>query len=156
MPHKLLKEMQCLASEKYPLETGGILVGYADSSGGNDVVVAAICGPGPKAHHTKITFEPDHEYQAEAIAKLYRASKGVNTYLGDWHTHPQSAPDLSRRDKKTLKHIAAHREARISEPVMAILGKSSPWILKAWRLIPGSAAAFRRTRYYEMHIREMR
>jgi integrative and conjugative element protein (TIGR02256 family) len=148
--------MQLLANDKFPLETGGVLIGYVGGASGDDVVVVAITGPGPRAHHTAITFEPDHEYQTAEIARLYRSSKGVNTYLGDWHTHPRSTADLSRRDKKTLNHIAAHRAARMRRPIMAILGEGSSWVLKAWRLVPGSVVGFRRTRYRGMEVREIR
>ena len=156
MPRHLLKQMQSLASKKSPLETGGVLIGYTGGAGDYHVVIIGITGPGPGAHHTETTFEPDHEYQTQEIARIYLASKGVNTYLGDWHTHPASAADLSRRDKKTLQHIGSHRDARMDRPIMAILGEGSPWMLKAWRLVPGGAMAFRRTRYCEMDIREMR
>jgi len=154
MPQHLLEQMQSLASEKYPLETGGVLIGNTGDAGSGEIVIGAITGPGAGAHHTETTFEPDHEYQTEKIARIYRASRGVNTYLGDWHTHPDSAAALSLRDKKTLKHIASHRAARMDRPIMAILGEGSPWILKAWRLIPGSVVAFRRARYCELDIRE--
>ena len=154
MPRHLLMQMQSLASGKYPLETGGLLIGYTGGPAGDDVVIAAIIGPGPGAHHTETTFEPDHEYQTEEIARIYRASKGVNTYLGDWHTHPDTAADLSRRDKRTLKHIASHRAARVDRPIMAILGEGPSWTIKAWRLVPGSVLAFRRARYYQMDIHE--
>jgi integrative and conjugative element protein (TIGR02256 family) len=147
--------MESLASAKYPLETGGVLIGYTGGPGGDEVVVAAITGPGPRARHAATAFEPDHEYQTGEIARIYRASGGVNTYLGDWHTHPAAAPDLSRRDKKTLTRIASHREARLDRPVMAILGESSQWTLKVWRLFPGSLIALRRVRYCDMDIREM-
>lgn len=146
--------MECLANEKYPLETGGVLIGYTGGIGGADVVIVAITGPGPNAHHTETSFEPDHVHQTQEIARIYRASKGVNTYLGDWHSHPNSAADLSKRDKKTLKHIAGHGPARMARPIMAILGDDLPWTLKVWRLSPGSVVAFRRTKYLGMEIRE--
>lgn len=154
MPRHLLTQMRSLATEKYPLETGGVLIGYTGGAGGDDVVIVAITGPGPGAHHSETTLEPDHEYQTQEIARIYRASKGVHTYLGDWHTHPGSAADLSRRDKKTLKHIASHRDARMDRPIMAILGEGSPWTLKVWRLVLGSVVVFRRARYYEMDVHE--
>src|SRR5688572_17426298 len=106
LPRHLLKKMRSLANNKFPLETGGVLIGYSGGSRGDDVVVVAVSGPGPGANHAALTFNPDHEYQTAEIAREYLASKGVNTYLGDWHTHPRSAAELSRRDKKTLRHIA--------------------------------------------------
>ena len=144
--------MRALADHKYPLETGGVLIGY--TGGAADVVIVSVIGPGPQARHTERMFLPDQEHQTEEIARLYRASRGVNTYLGDWHTHPHSDADLSSRDKKTLKHIALHREARVDRPIMAILGQGTPWTLKVWRIFPGSLVAVRRARYCEMDIRE--
>jgi integrative and conjugative element protein (TIGR02256 family) len=146
--------MGSLANEKYPLETGGVLIGYTGGFEGADVVIVSITGPGPNAYHTETRFEPDHEYQTQEIARIYRASKGVNTYLGDWHTHPNSAADLSRRDKKTLKHIAGHGPARMARPIMAILGDHSPWALKVWRLFPSRVPALWRTKYLDMEIRK--
>jgi integrative and conjugative element protein (TIGR02256 family) len=154
MPRRVLKQMKALANEKFPLETGGVLIGYTGGTHGEQVVIVAITGPGPSAQHTKITFEPDHDYQTAQIADVYRTSKGASTYLGDWHSHPNSAAYLSRRDKKTLRHIGSHRPARLDRPVMVILGEGSPWTLKAWRLIPRRLIAFRRTEYCELDIRE--
>ena len=154
IPRRQLEQMETLASEKYPLETGGVLIGYTGGLAGTEVVIVAVTGPGPNAQHTETSFEPDHEYQAQKIARIYRASKGVNTYLGDWHSHPNSPADLSRRDKKTLKHIAGHAPARMARPVMAILGDDSPWALKVWRLFPGRVLALRRPKYVDMEICE--
>lgn len=52
------------------------------------------------------------------------------TYLGDWHTHPNGSPALSRKDLRTLRRIARHPAARISQPVMAVLaGGPAAWHL---------------------------
>jgi integrative and conjugative element protein (TIGR02256 family) len=155
MPRQVLDQMWSLANTKSPLETGGVLLGYVGGADHEDVLVAAVTGPGPRASHEEYAFEPDHEYQVGEIARIYRASKGVNTYLGDWHTHPRSKAALSSLDKKTLKHIASHTDARIEQPIMAILGSGVPWLLKAWRLTPGRLLPPRATKYREMNIREI-
>lgn len=90
VPKPAIEEIQFLANRKYPLETGGVLLGYTDDEKSGDVVIVAITGPGPGAIHTETTFEPDHDYQAQEIARIYRASQGANAYLGDWHTHPRT------------------------------------------------------------------
>ena len=145
--------MQSLANERYPLETGGVLIGYVGDNSRDEVVVTAVTGPGPKASHAAHSFKPDHEYQVEEIARHYRRSNRLFTYLGDWHTHPDSVAALSRRDKKTLKHIASHREARLERPTMAILGEGPSWMLMAWRLAPGCLVSLRRSRFVGMQIR---
>src|SRR3546814_3430816 len=53
-----LGAMVAEADRKFPLETGGILVGYFAENG--DPVVCAAIGPGPHAIHWRKRFTPDH------------------------------------------------------------------------------------------------
>lgn len=154
MPKRLYEQMERLANQAYPLETGGVLIGYAGGASDNELVITAITGPGPNAIQRLTSFEPDHDFQVGEIAYHYRKSRGIHTYLGDWHTHPDSGPELSRLDKKTLKRIALHREARLERPVMAILANGSPWILRAWRFVPASVLRLRSCRFLGMEIRK--
>ena len=123
---------QC-ADEKYPLETGGVLLGYEANS--REIVVTASVGPGPDAQHSLYGFVPDYEYQEEAVAAHYNKTSGVETYLGDWHSHPDGAAALSRRDKKTMRNIASSPESGVTMPVMLVLtGSSGHWVPNAFRL----------------------
>jgi integrative and conjugative element protein (TIGR02256 family) len=77
------------AAARYPLETGGVFMGYwADD---RTAVVTQAIGPGPNAYHHRHRFAPDQEWQTTEIAEYYRASGRRETYLGDWHTHPDEA-----------------------------------------------------------------
>lgn len=106
------------SSEKWlPKETGGILMGYIV---GNEFVVTDIIGPGPKAVHRDFSFEPDQNFHKSEIAKIYNLSNRTITYIGDWHTHPNSKPYLSDQDKKAIKNIAAFKKARLPTPLMLI------------------------------------
>lgn len=108
------------------VETGGVLIGSADS----DVVwIEEALGPGPNAKHGRYSFEPDAPYDAQRIAEAYEVSGRRLTYLGDWHTHPSGEPYLSARDVATLKTIAAYHPARMRSPVMIVVAGS----LAAWR-----------------------
>ena len=69
-------------------ETGGILIGYWTPDG-SQAVVTQIIGPGPGALHTRTKFVPDTEYQEVEITRIYLESGRIQTYLGDWHTHPE-------------------------------------------------------------------
>lgn len=123
-----LKTMQILAQSKYPLETGGMLLGYVACNG--ESVVAEIIGPGPKAKHGRYRFTPDGEYQQSILERHFRETNGSETYLGDWHTHPGGKAIPSYLDKKTLGRIALEPSSGILHPVMAILGGGN----KSWTL----------------------
>src|SRR4051794_35166071 len=94
------------ANRAYPTETGGILMGYW-ARPNLEAVVTRVIGPGPNAIHTPVRFVPDTEYQERKIAEVYARSGRLETYLGDWHTHPgSSCGKLSRQDRRTLRRIA--------------------------------------------------
>jgi integrative and conjugative element protein (TIGR02256 family) len=116
--------MQKLADSHFPLETGGMLLGYLGGNG--EAVVTNIIGPGPNAVHGRFRFVPDGEYQQAALEKAFWGSEGQETYLGDWHTHPKGNPVPSYFDKRTLAKIAKEPASGIAKPIMAILGYGNP------------------------------
>jgi integrative and conjugative element protein (TIGR02256 family) len=134
IPEKVFDQMKTEANRLFPCETGGVLIGYWTEDN-SEVVVTRAIGPGPKAIHRRYSFIPDAEYHEKEIARYYKESGRLHTYLGDWHTHPQSIPYPSRKDRRTLKRIATHAEARADVPLMAILG-GPPWSLKVWKCKP--------------------
>jgi len=138
---------------KLPNETGGVLVGYwlADSEG---AVITDVLGPGPHAKHRKISFVPDASYHESEIARLYEESGRLHTYLGDWHSHPDSTTRLSLTDRHTLLTIAKHAEARVLTPLMAVIGESDPLKLQVWQYCPASVHGTRNGRILALKIRE--
>lgn len=119
-----------LATVKFPLETGGMLLGYVANNG--ESVVTDIIGPGLKAKHGRFNFTPDGEYQQFFLEKHFSETEGRETYLGDWHTHPKGEPYPSHLDRRTLARIAQTPSSGTSHPVMAILGGGNKeWLLGA-------------------------
>lgn len=86
----------------YPNETGGVLIGYWNE---NQPVITQLIDGGPNAVRSKTSFIPDHKYQVDVISKIYKSSNRIETYLGDWHTHPDAKAYLSSTDKKTFNLI---------------------------------------------------
>ena len=120
------------ADDKYPLETGGVFMGWhADK---HNIVVSMVFGPGSNAKHKRTSFEPDHSWQLNKIAEHYRSSGNQDTYLGDWHSHPDSTRgSLSMIDRKALRKIIRTPSARCSTPIMAILfGVPASWSTEIW------------------------
>jgi integrative and conjugative element protein (TIGR02256 family) len=129
---KARRDMLAEADARNPLETGGVLMGYRARR--DEIVITAASGPGSRAVHTPTRFKPDHEHQLEWIAARYAASKGVETYLGDWHTHPGAKlAEPSWTDRRAATSIANCDEARADMPVMVIMaGEPGDWRLRAW------------------------
>lgn len=125
----LLTEAQSL----WPLETGGVLLGYTSD---NAVVVQRSTGPGPRAEHSSKGFAPDSTYHAEEMERGFSESNGTTYYLGDWHTHPGGSVRLSRKDQRTLVGIGDYALSFQPHPVMLIAarGRDEPWRFAAWRL----------------------
>lgn len=126
----LVRQLAAEAEAEAPDETGGVLLGWRN---GDAVVVGRVVGAGPRAERWPTGMRPDTEYQATKIAEAFQRSDGAVTYLGDWHSHPGTMPDPSKRDRKTLRNIAADADAQCQEPVMLIIAGGEPdWEAGAW------------------------
>jgi integrative and conjugative element protein (TIGR02256 family) len=108
-----------LVQKHFPLEVGGVLVGYQPDE--RSVVVTDVIGPGPRAKHRRSTFRPDHAHQQEQLDARYRQSNGVEVYLGDWHSHPNGFDGPSRKDLRVLRRIAETEEAQMRNPIMIVV-----------------------------------
>jgi len=144
---KLLEE----ANDKYPLETGGIFMGY-QANMGNDVIVTDVIGPGPYATHKYCGYIPDSAFHEKEISRIYSESNQVNTYLGDWHTHPNGSGILSNKDKKVLQRISRCRESRNLNPIMAILVVCEDVEFLLWRYYEKKSWYFLLPTLVEMNI----
>jgi len=128
LPNAIHDEMLTSADEFAPYETGGVFIGYVTDA---DIVIAKMIGPGPKAIHRRDSYSPDQEFQLDKIAKHFEDSFGMETYLGDWHTHPAGGTALSIKDKRTLTRVALTPSSQNSEFIMSILGCSThSWELR--------------------------
>lgn len=114
--HDLILES---GQEKFPLETGGVLMGYLDSTR-TELVISDASTAGSNALHYKHAYIPDYEYDNAYVEETYAASGRVHTYLGDWHTHPKGSCKMSFRDKLTLNRIGKDKDNLIDVPVMLI------------------------------------
>ena len=114
----LLARMETDAREHSPDESGGMLIGYWSLVG--DAVITATVEGGPGAVREQQRFMPDGLWQQERLEDLYVGSGGIDTYLGDWHSHPQGLLRPSRRDRSTAKVVAKTREARAPQPLTMI------------------------------------
>lgn len=102
-----------------------------------DVVLTNATGPGPQARHDKNSYYPDPVFHEAEVTRIYHESGRLHTYLGDWHTHPNSRlPRLSWRDRRTLRRIATDSQARAPLALMAVIAGRVSWSLGVWRHRP--------------------
>ena len=126
---KHIKYIQEIADRYYPLETGGIILGYVADN--KDYVVTHLIGPGDNSKHFKYSFIPDHVFHQECIDKIFTETNGESDYLGDWHTHPVGNCNMSLRDKFTLRKIS-NSNINIKPPLMMIFSKKNTWVGSVW------------------------
>jgi len=128
----VLRDWMMEAEMHYPLETGGVLIGYWANPA--TAVVTHAVGAGPRSVHRHDSYDHDHEWESSEIALYYERSRGSETYLGDWHTHPDArSGDLSALDRRSLRRIIASPSARTSRPLMTVLfGDPHNWTSAIW------------------------
>jgi integrative and conjugative element protein (TIGR02256 family) len=128
IPDTELQRMVLEADRRFPLETGGVLTGYVRD---HQYVIERVIGPGPIAVHHACRFEPDHAWQCREIDRVFDETRGICTYLGDWHTHPAGGSQMSSLDRKTLAGIAASFDGAL-RPIMVVGGRNaSAWSWQA-------------------------
>ena len=72
-------------------EAGGILLGrhIRDTA---DIVVDRVTSPLPGDRRARSRFVRARRLHQDEIDLAWRESGGTTTYLGEWHTHPESQP----------------------------------------------------------------
>jgi integrative and conjugative element protein (TIGR02256 family) len=104
------------------LEAGGILIGYRR---GPHLHVVEATVPGQLDRRARCGFEradPSHE----EIAHLrWTQSRQRLDYMGEWHTHPESAPTPSTLDRREWTLILRDRNHPM---IFLILGLSDSWV----------------------------
>lgn len=132
IPDEVVSACAADADRYYPNESGGAFLGYENDG---VLVVTAAIGGGTNALRRPTAYEPDVIWQNARIAEHYEASGRRDSYLGDWHSHPDTTRAyLSRDDRAVLKKIIKCPDARASRPVMCVLvGTRGGWRMYGWR-----------------------
>lgn len=95
-------------------ESGGILIGERR---GRYWVVTDITTPMKRDIQSRGRFIRQDPGHIKASRKIGKISKNLRTYMGEWHTHPQSIPQPSSVDLASWKSI----EIEIGSPLVFII-----------------------------------
>jgi len=83
-------------------EAGGILIG---SYRGPHIEIVSCTSPMPQDIRTPVLFnrrDPGHDREAK---RRWQESGRVQTFVGEWHTHPEKMPLPSRTDRVTWSAV---------------------------------------------------
>ncbi|MEV4364463.1 Mov34/MPN/PAD-1 family protein [Nonomuraea sp. NPDC049625] len=119
-------------------ETGGILLGHVRADG--TVEVRCAGGPGPVAVRQPRFFLRDLDH-AWCIAEEAFARDG-STWIGEWHTHPTTAPMPSDRDLYTYVRLLADPDLHFEVVLSIIVVGQGDWsdpVACAWACYPNRA-----------------
>ena len=145
LPDDLGRALEAEAGECSPRETGGMLAGYATDKA---VVVTQVIHGGPHAIRKPGRFEPDGAWQQQKLERIYSNSGRIETYLGDWHSHPQGVAEPSHRDRKTAALVARDPHARCRNPVTLLVASSSRGVWEMAAFLYVGRWRFRRLKLY--------
>ncbi|MBY5660410.1 Mov34/MPN/PAD-1 family protein [Rhizobium leguminosarum] len=111
-----LVEKEALASPDS--ETGGILIGRYEDEGNVAVITTATERPGD-SKAGRAWFQRGI---SGLTTKLRGRWKHGEYYLGEWHSHPGSAPDPSTNDIREMRSISIDTSYRCPKPILVIAG----------------------------------
>jgi integrative and conjugative element protein (TIGR02256 family) len=107
-------------------EAGGILLGRVVPDTQVLIDVATV----PNAHDQSGPYFFDRA-KAPAQARVEAAwysSDGEHIYLGEWHTHPETNPTPSGRDRTMIRNMLMQSQMEIDFLLLVIVGSAMIWV----------------------------
>lgn len=84
-----------------------------------DILVEEATGPRPSDWRTRYSYWPNRSAEQREIAS--RHARGMH-FIGDWHTHPESAPTPSARDTASMHELVRKSVHAFNGFVLVIVG----------------------------------
>ena len=103
-------------------EAGGILIG---SYRGAHIQIVECTTPLFRDRRSRALFDRRDEGHQRTALERWRASGRTLTFVGEWHTHPESRPSPSSIDRRTWRRVAKKNKA--GNTFFLIKGYDSCW-----------------------------
>ena len=84
-------------------ESGGTLIG-SFLSNDNGFIIDKLTIPQKKDKQTRHSFYRSEQHN-EIVQKIWKETNGFSTFLGLWHTHPESNPTPSSTDLSDCERV---------------------------------------------------
>lgn len=99
-------------------EAGGVLIG---SQRGSHFEVTVATPPQPGDKRSRYSFKRNPDGHQQIITQRWSSSGKVESYLGEWHTHPEPHPTPSGIDLREWRKLSAAH----ADPLLVIIGGQS-------------------------------
>lgn len=116
--NEIIDRLFSVASEHYPNEYGGFLIGYYSSDFKSLTITNFILPNKYKSY--QYLFERSTEGVEKELKEFFNG-KNKQYYLGEWHTHPNGSTNYSIIDLNAMINIANSESIRIKNPILLIL-----------------------------------
>jgi integrative and conjugative element protein (TIGR02256 family) len=118
----LLTDVYRICADRFPFETGGILIGAYNATS-NLAKVSRITQAPSDSKAGRTWFQRGLQGLSTLLAKLWRTPPDQRTYyLGEWHLHPGAAPIPSQTDMQQMQAIADAEACHCPEPILLLVG----------------------------------
>ncbi|WP_366512534.1 Mov34/MPN/PAD-1 family protein [Mesorhizobium sp.] len=119
---EILESISVYVSSKSDVcEAGGILVG---GYRGPHIEIVSCTTPLPRDIRKRHLFDRRDPGHQSAALKAWLTSSKTETFVGEWHTHPEAYPSPSQRDLVTWHGIMNRTPATL---VFLIVGWQAIW-----------------------------
>jgi len=110
-----------MANNYYPNEVGTSLVGNYSKDGFDAYVidVAPVC---PDSKSSATFFYRGVKGLCTFFIALWQKNSGEKYYIGEWHSHPDGAPEPSSTDSFNQEAIAVDKKINCPESILLIIG----------------------------------
>ena len=122
VPGQIIDEMLERCGRSFPMETGGILVGYYSDDSRFAHVTDLVPAPSDSTSN-RFSFQRGVRGVQKFLNQMWLRSR---YYLGEWHFHPDGSASPSGTDADQMKSIAYAGSYHCPEPVLLILGGNPP------------------------------
>ncbi len=103
LPKWILSTIHTQREQHLPHETGGFLIGERR---GPHIDVTGLTQQGSGDIATHNSFERSCSSHRKAIHRVWRRSDGMQSLVGDWHSHPRGTADASSIDFAAWRTLA--------------------------------------------------
>ena len=119
-------KLKYLHDKYYPLETGGVLIGYYSEDDNGDLNIINITRVLPQSRDS-INNPTGFVSGTEGIMDILNEewdNPEKRYYIGEWHTHPDNSPEPSKLDDEQMFKYSKDDKLNCPEPILFVIGRN--------------------------------
>lgn len=117
----LMKMFHYIQTGESDPEAGGVLLGKQIKNR-EEYILSDISEPTIKDKRKRFSFVRDKRSAQIIINQVWKETKGITNYLGEWHSHPECNPTPSNIDRNLIHQIINDRSNVFSKVFLIIVG----------------------------------